>query len=291
MFQTSNSEFRSSVVVLAACAVLLAATGCGSGRRTPAGPSMRFSALDSVTPGAVPNALSRTEKGWRVSSGLQWGYAAYVPLPAVGDRVNGTVETRFQVRQGQFTAGLLTSDNRILEEKTFPAADSDQAATFSLASGAQSVVFRSAAPQGAVTEALVQGVDYVLYATPLPAAASLQQIVKGDPAAVVVPGPPVHVITGQKYGYAASVPLKLAADEPALLRVRGRVIRGRVGVGILNKAGTAVVPEHYYDQASATADYLTFIVTPKDAGQILFRSDRDEKSEMVIEEIAVYRLK
>jgi hypothetical protein len=76
----------------------------------------------------------------------------------------------------------------------------------------------------------------------------------------------------------------------ALVLVHAKVVRGRVGIAVVNKTGTAVITEHYYEAGPSAADYVVVIPTPPDAGQLVFRSDRNEPSEIVIEKVEAFRL-
>jgi hypothetical protein len=173
---------------------------------------------------------------------------------------------RFRVTAGRFAIGVITGSDQVTQEQTFEVSGSPQEAAFNMGTREiKAIVFRSVAPNRTASEALVQSVDYVVHANPIPKAVSLQQASVDDPAAALDLGPPLHVTAGQKYGYAATIPLSLPSlgKSLAFVKIHAKVIRGRMGFGILNKSGTAVLGEHFYDAAPNTTDYVVAILWPQ----------------------------
>jgi hypothetical protein len=256
------------------------------------GETMRLARMETLEPGLVPQAAFKMEQGWRITSDNQWGYAAFVPFDGFGQEdVKGTVEMKVQVVTGRLGVGLITQHNELIGEQLVNSAQTDQTVTLPLgAANLQSVVIRSAAPQGTVSEALIHAVDYVIRVKAVSGAAPLQNIVKIDPSATLERGQPVRVVTGQKYGFAAHIMLALPSTGGSriFVRVHGRVVRGGIGIGILDKSGTVVTNERFYNQAPAALDY--FVAIPPSAASVLFRSDRDEKSEIDIEDVTAFRI-
>jgi hypothetical protein len=231
---------------------------------------------------------------WHVRSGQQWGFAAFAPFDGFGARgVNGTVEVQIRVTRGQIGVGLLTDQNDVLGEKIVEVMPAAEKLTFSLGSAnLESIVFRSAAPSGMTSEAVIQAIDYVLQVSPVTNAASLQGILKIDPTASVDPGPPPRISTEHKYGFAAHIPVVVATpgNSLAFIRVRAKVAEGRMGIAILEKSGTVAKNERFYDVTPESLDYFLVIPNPDKAESVMFRSDKDQKSEIIVEDISVFRL-
>jgi hypothetical protein len=289
-------------LVLALSASLFAATaGCGSDKPKesasadlPSGEPMRISRSEVLIEGPVPHAISRTEGGWKFSSSQQWGFGAFAPFDGFGvPRVKGNAEVQLHVTSGQVGVSLLTDRNAVVQEKIVTVPQGDQKVTLDLGSASfDSIVFRSAAPSGTTSEALIQSVDFILRTSPVPGAVSLGQIARVDAAATIEMGPPVRVVSGHKYGFAAVLPVALPSlpSGSAFVRVRARVIRGSMGIAILDKSGAVSKNERFYGATPAAMSYYVVIPNAGDGNSVLFRSDRDERSEMVIEDVAVFRL-
>jgi hypothetical protein len=255
---------------------------------------MRLPRIEALQLSADPNAISRTKDGWRLKSAVQYGYAAIVPFDGFGaPGISGVVDVRLRVTAGRFVVGVITGSDQVIQEQTFEVFDSVQQAAFNIGTSEfKSIVFRSVAPNGTVSEALVQSVDYVVRANPVPSAVYFQQASIVDPTAALDPGPPLRVTAGQPYGYAATIPLSVRSlgKSVAFVKIHGKVIRGRMGLGIINKSNAAVVGEHFYDATPNTTDYVVAIPSPGDAGRLVIRSDQGEKSEIAIENVAVFRI-
>lgn len=280
--------------LMVACGSKAAPEESNSAQRT-AGETLRVTRIETLENGPIPGAVSRVQDGWRVASGQQWGFAAVVPFDGFGRRgVNGAVEVKLTVSAGKVGVGLLTSGNQLLQEKFADAGPGEQLLTFTLGQeDFRSVIIRSGAPTGTNSDATVMAVDYVFRVAALPGAVSLQQIAKTDPSSSLETGPPARVITGtHKYAYAAHIPLTLpsAGKFLAFVRVHGRVARGRIGIGILDTPETRVQTERFYDPAATSRDYFAAAPDPARAASVLFRTDRDEASEIVIEQVTAYRI-
>jgi len=277
------------------CVSILTVAACSSTttNQETSGEALRLDRTATLVPNNDSRALSRTEAGWQFASGQQWAYAAFAPFDGFGSpAVSGLVEVELQVTHGQMAIGLLTDHNEILQEKLVEVTPATQKLTFTLGSAnLESVVFRSAAPSGTVSEGVIRIVEYVLQVSPLDTV-SLEQVVKVDPTAGLDPGPPLKVSTEHKYGYAAQIPLTLppVGKSQAFARVRGKVTRGRIGIGILDKSGTVMKNERFYGPTPTELNYFVLIANPDNAGSVMFRSDQDEKSEIVVEDVSVFRL-
>jgi len=250
---------------------------------------MRLPRLQAITPGPVSNALSRTDQGWRIASGHQWGYAAVIPFGGFAD-AKGTVEVKLRVANGRLGISLLTDRNEILHEQFANPSEAGQTVTLPMGDAhVESVLFRSGAPQDTTTDATIEAADYVVRVKPLAGAAPLQKMVKVDPLATLDPGPPLRIVTGQKWGFAAQIPITLPSTGGlAFVRVHARVMRGRVGIGTLDKSGAVAKGESFYEESPAATDY--FVAIPASSTALLFRSDIGDKSEIVIEDVTAFRI-
>jgi hypothetical protein len=289
------------IELVAVCAFILAVAACSSttenqesAGETPAGETLRLARTATLTTNNDLRALSHEDAGWRFASSQQWAYAAFAPFDGFGKPdVKGEVEVELQVSNGRMAIGLLTDHNEILQEKFVAATPASQKLTFTLGSAnLESVVFRSAAPSGTVSEAVIRTVDYVLQVNHLDGAVSLGNIVKDDPSAALDSGHPVRVSTEHKYAYAARIPLAIPplGNSMAFVRVRGQVAHGHMGISVLDKTGAIMKNERFYDPAPSELDYFVLIDNPANAGSVMFRSDKDEKSEIVVEDVSVFRL-
>ena len=285
-----------SRLAICACILIAACSSTPTVPNTDAGEiqSLRISRVEVLVPGPVPQALFRDAGEWRVSSGQQWGFAAFAPFDGFGiPGVKGTVEVQLRVTKGQIGVGLLTDQSDILQEKIVEVTPEAGKLSFDLGSAnLESIVFRSAAASGTVSEAVIHAIDYLVQGAAILNAASLQKIVKVDPAAGLDPGPPARISTGQKYGFAAHLPLAVPAlgNSLAFVRVRGKISEGRIGIAILEGSGTVAKNERFYDVSPDNRDYFVVISNPDRAESVMFRSDKAEKSEIVVEDVSVFRL-
>lgn len=111
----------------------------------------------------------------------------------------------------------------------------------------------------------------------------------------VEPGPPARVTTPEgRWTYAAAVPLTIPADVAGQLWVRIRILvqRGEIGVGVLNRAGTAFQHRRFLSAGPDQQTAYLRIVNPHDAAQVIVEnaSPDGNPAELVLFETAVLNI-
>ncbi len=105
-------------------------------------------------------------------------------------------------------------------------------------------------------------------------------------------GAPVQVITGgQQWSYAASIPLDSSAglSRPCYLYLRARVVKGAIGLGVLDSETHAPQLEKAIGASAEMADIYVPIMFPDRAGGLLIRNiaENGVRSEITIEDTAL----
>jgi hypothetical protein len=123
-------------------------------------------------------------------------------------------------------------------------------------------------------------------------AISLDTISLAYAAASIARVHPVKVITAdQQWAYAAVIPLHVPPGlaGPAFIQMRARVLKGKVGVGVLDAKKEEFQAENTIAPASGMADFYVPVVRPELAGRIMIRNVAAGgiRSEMLIDDIAL----
>ena len=298
--QTDKARKRCRCWAAALALVAAAGSGCGSNATppkeatapTPAqGETLRIPRLMMFQQGPVKDAVSKAGTAWKVVSNVQWGFAGVVPFSEFGKiGLNGAVLVRARVTKGKVGFGLLTPAKTLLNEQYMSAAPDVQSISIPFpAEKLQDFIVRSAEEKGVSSEVLVEAVDYVLTAVKLPNQIPMEKGVPYD-SAMIAPGPPVRVVTApRKYAYAVRIPLPLEGiSKPVLARIRGRVVQGLMGIGVLGQDQKTFQSEEYFEPADEAGDLFIVVPSPATAGFIILRSGKDMKSEISIDSLSLY---
>jgi hypothetical protein len=126
---------------------------------------------------------------------------------------------------------------------------------------------------------------------PMPGALRLDSIALAYDKARIQGKSPVDVITApQQWAYAASIPISLgeARGSRMAIHVRGRVLKGEIGLGVLDREAKAFQVEKIIHPAP-DADYYIMIPSPERAAALIVRnaSATGLASEMEIEQTGV----
>ena len=201
----------------------------------------------------------------------------------------------FRLRRERSEFGITTPETKIVNEQVFGFDPKDQRVSFPVSSAlnAHMLIIRGMASKGTMCEALVRSVDLVLSGAKIPGAVSLDKIAASQPSASVYQGPPVRIVTApDRYSYAATVPLVLNDTHGfVIVRARGKVLRGQVGFGILNRSQrdfqyqTSILPEEQPQDVSLP------VSSPSTAGSVMVSNSAGIGSEVLLDDITAYLVK
>ena len=123
-------------------------------------------------------------------------------------------------------------------------------------------------------------------------AVSLDAVERAYQEAVVELGPPVKVITAaQQWAYAAAIPLHVPANlaSTGFLLVRARVLKGKIGLGVLDSQNQTFQVERYVSPSPGMIDTYVPVPLPDRAGTLIIRNvaEGQTKSEIQIEDVAL----
>jgi hypothetical protein len=110
---------------------------------------------------------------------------------------------------------------------------------------------------------------------------------------VVTLGHPIKVLTPlERWAYAASCPIHMPTSLPgaaAYIFVRGRVVSGQIGVGILDHQSNTFKPEKNVQPSPAFIDIYVPVLDPAHANELIFRNTAEGgvRSEMQIDAVAL----
>ncbi|MBZ5583537.1 MAG: hypothetical protein LAQ30_15280 [Acidobacteriia bacterium] len=240
--------------------------------------TIRMPRLDAIQ-AAGTGTIARAEGGWKINSDGGSAFAAAVVLWGYGNIPwSGVLEARVRVTKGEMSFGLLTSDYKLLGQRF-------------LRAGPDVQQIGGTVP-GAPCEAVLEAADLVLRAVKLTDAVSLGSITGISPA-TLEKGPPVRIVTpASNYVYVASMPLALGQPTGnVFLYAKMRVVRGQVGIGILNRDGRDFQGHEYLTPAPQPKDVFVPIPTPATAGLLVIRNGAAGSSEVLIDNAAVYALR
>jgi hypothetical protein len=108
----------------------------------------------------------------------------------------------------------------------------------------------------------------------------------------VTPGHPIEVSTPlERWAYAASCPIHMPANlaGPSYIFVRGRVVSGQIGIGILDHQSNTFKPEKNVSPSPAFVDIYVPVLDPAHANELIFRNTAEGgvRSEMQIDAVAL----
>ncbi len=109
-------------------------------------------------------------------------------------------------------------------------------------------------------------------------------------------GPPLEITTsGQRWSYAVELPIHMPADRSRVrfVRVRGRVVEGSAGIGVLNRGGESFQHERNVPASAGAIDIYLPVTDPARAAQVIVRNTADGgvRSKMIVEEVALLAAK
>src|SRR5262249_28290201 len=122
----------------------------------------------------------------------------------------------------------------------------------------------------------------------MPRALHLESIALAHDQASITGPAPVRIQTApQQWAYAASIPILLdrTPHSKRLVHIRGRVWKGQIGIGILNRKSNTLQVEKVLNPMSEAGDYYILIPMPEAADDLIFRNTAFSgvPSEMTVE--------
>jgi hypothetical protein len=105
-------------------------------------------------------------------------------------------------------------------------------------------------------------------------------------------GPPMEITTApQRWSYAVEIPIHPPADRARVrfVLVRGRVLEGAAGVGVLNDDGEALQHERSVPPSDAAIDIYLPVPAPERAAKLIIRNtaEGDVRTKMIVEDVAL----
>jgi len=121
---------------------------------------------------------------------------------------------------------------------------------------------------------------------------SLDAIRLAYPKASIHLGHPVQVITAdERWAYAAAFTLHVPASlsGPAFLYMRGRVVNGQIGLGVLDHKSNTFQPEKNVAPSPGLVDIYVPVLYPERADELIVRNTAEGgvRSEMLIEDVGL----
>lgn len=105
-------------------------------------------------------------------------------------------------------------------------------------------------------------------------------------------GRPLHIVTNDRqWAYAATFPINMPASVTGRVFafVRARVIKGQIGIGVLDRRENAFLIERGISASGAMADFYLPVSDPNRADQLIIRNTAPDgtRSEILVEDMAL----
>lgn len=227
----------------------------------------------------------------------QWAYAASIPLQLdhTGKAMR-FIHVRCRVLAGQIGIGVLNAQANDFQVEKFvdPSPGTrDIYLPVSEPSHADALIFRNTAFGATASKILLEDTEALASGTRLQSSVGLNQIRLASSKAAIEHGSSIEVTTApEQWAYAAEVPLDSSASKPgAVLRLRGRVLEGEIGFGILTADKKSFSIEQSYPSSVGRGVDVVLPIAPSSAALIVRNTATGgRKSKVLLDSLELWKL-
>jgi hypothetical protein len=228
--------------------------------------------LDSLTLSYEKASISGRSP-FLVTTGPElWSYAASIPIivnHSLGS--NAWLHVRGRVLKGRVGIGIVDRKTNLVQNEVFLSPTSDSRDIYiNIPSNGQAddLMIRNVKADTR-SEIAMEETEVLARAHPADPVARLEEIQLAYDKALMVRQPQVTITTApQQWSFAAVVPIHGSSVGGLVLKVRARVVQGKIGFGVLARDGQTVQSEHYYDQSQNPVEVFLPLEPPEELSKL-----------------------
>jgi hypothetical protein len=265
--------------------------------------------LSDVLPSTTETALQSSETLHITTPVQQWAYAAYIPLPFTSaDRNKVWIRISAKVINGQVGFGILNgSEKAFYTRRTLGASPgySSELLEVQHPEDARKLIIENDTPGGKRADLVISRIS--LLARPnsdiwkrleedrlaeVPRALKLTELLPTTVETSLERGQIVHITTpAGPWTYAAYESLPFAGEDrgKVWIRISVRVLRGRVGFGVLDGSEKAFYTRTTIGPTAGYRDVTLEVTHPEDSRKFIIENDTPDgqKAEVMISQISI----
>ena len=268
---------------------------------TEPGPEFTFQLPRALRLDAVAVAGTGTVRGRTpvvvTTTAEQWAYAASIPLAL--DAQSGSkrlIHLRARVLKGQVGVGILSRQSNSLQREVFLRPSDQVLDTYfpvDVPDRADDLIVRNVAPNGTASEIAIESAEVLAPARRIDSTVRLEDLESATPQASIRKDRAVTITTSpQRWAYAAAVRVRPPGVADGLfVRVRGRVVHGEIGIGLLSADQRSFLVEESRGASDAPLDIALPLPSPGAPARLIIRNTSSSgRSSVVVESIETWKV-